>query len=210
MKTTLMKTTWWCLASPGAAPRAVGADSRENEPRRQVWMYGTLVETASTPRERVHRWSTPLKDVPGGSAPRSTEVVGRPIAKRASLGTQIQRTIITARSQRQICARESPGILQASEVPFIQDGQAGRQRERVPCLGSRGRRGSGDGNEPRLVFFLSVRLLSPPSKAFDLARPSGGRAVTRWLQSGRSRVTRARRSSPVASVVPLRSAVPTR
>ena len=160
-----MKTTWWCLASPGAAPRAVGADSRENEPRRQVWMYGTLVETASTPRERVHRWSTPLKDVPGGSAPRSTEVVGRPIAKRASLGTQIQRTIITARSQRQICARESPGILQASEVPFIQDGQAGRQRERVPCLGSRGRRGSGDGNEPRLVFFKRPSLM-PPFQSF--------------------------------------------
>ena len=66
MKTTLMKTTWWCLASPGAAPRAVVADSRENEPRRQVWMHGTLVERASTPRERVHRWLTPLKDVPGG------------------------------------------------------------------------------------------------------------------------------------------------
>ena len=73
MKTTLMKTTWWCLASPGAAPRAVAADSRENEPRRQVWMYGTLVERASTPRERVHRWLTPLKDVPGGKARR-----GRP------------------------------------------------------------------------------------------------------------------------------------
>ena len=66
MKTTLMKMTWWCLASPGAAPTAVGADSRESEPRRQGGMYGTLVEMASTPLERAHRWLTPLKDVPGG------------------------------------------------------------------------------------------------------------------------------------------------
>ena len=66
MKTTWMKMTWWCLASPGAAPTAVVADSRESEPRRQGGMYGTLVERASTPRERVRRWLTPLKEVPGG------------------------------------------------------------------------------------------------------------------------------------------------
>lgn len=40
----------------GAAPRAVGADSRESEPRRQGGMYGTLVERASTLGERA----TPL------------------------------------------------------------------------------------------------------------------------------------------------------
>ena len=40
----------------GAAPRAVGADSHESEPRRQGGMYGTLVERASTLGERA----TPL------------------------------------------------------------------------------------------------------------------------------------------------------
>jgi hypothetical protein len=93
MKSTLMKTTWWCLASPGAAPRAVGADSRESEPRRQSGIYGTLVERASTPRT-----GSPLVDaLEGGarrlaSAERSTEVVDQSIAKRASWGKQIQRT----------------------------------------------------------------------------------------------------------------------
>ena len=92
MKTTLMKTTWWCLASPGAAPTAVGADSRESEPRRQGGMYGTLVEMASTPLERAHRWLTPLKEVPGGKRAAVDRSCG-PIAKRASWGRQIQRSL---------------------------------------------------------------------------------------------------------------------
>ena len=92
MKTTWMKMTWWCLASPGAAPTAVVADSRESEPRRQGGMYGTLVERASTPRERVRRWLTPLKEVPGGKRAAVDRSCG-PIAKRASLGDAIQRTI---------------------------------------------------------------------------------------------------------------------
>ena len=141
MKTTLMKMTWWCLASPGAAPRAVGADSRENEPRRQGGMYGTLVERASTTCERVHRWLTPLKEVQAASAPRSTEVVDQPIAKRASLGDanpadddHSKETQETQRHcERQICARESPGILQGFR------GSSGRAS--AACLGSRGRRG---------------------------------------------------------------------
>ena len=83
-------------------------------------------------------------------------------------GTQIQRTIGQSGSERQICARESPGILQASEVPFIQDGQAGRQRERVPCLGSRGRRGPRAGfrfcaKRPSLIV---VRWKCPPFQSF--------------------------------------------
>jgi hypothetical protein len=128
MKSTLMKTTWWCLASPGAAPRAVGADSHESEPRRQSGIYGTLVERASTPRT-----GSPLVDALEGGArrlasvERSTEVlVDQSIAKRASWGKQIQRTdaIPTGPQKWQVCARESPGILQGfSRHSFRQSDQ---------------------------------------------------------------------------------------
>ena len=123
MKTTLMKMTWWCLASPGAAPRAVGADSRENEPRRQGGIYGTLVERASTPCERVHRWLTPLKEVQAASAPRSTEVVDQSLSE-PPWGTQSSGRYVefegneTAWRTADLCARESrhPSRLDGSSL----------------------------------------------------------------------------------------------
>ena len=125
MKTTLMKMTWWCLASPGAAPRAVVVDSRESEPRRQGGMYGTLVERASTTCERVHRWLTPLKEVQAASAPRSTEVVDQSLSpSERPWGTQIQRTPCdfegkpTGPRTADLCARESrhPSRLDGSSL----------------------------------------------------------------------------------------------
>lgn len=69
----------------GAAPRAVGADSHESEPRRQGGMYGTLVERASTLGERAHRWIEDLE----GDARRSRAATVR--AKNSKGGSSHKR-----------------------------------------------------------------------------------------------------------------------
>ena len=107
MKTTLMKMTWWCLASPGAAPTAVGADSRESEPRRQGGMYGTLVEMASTPLERAHRWLTPLKDVPGGKRAAVDRSCGSTNRQASVPGGRKSSGRVAAPRTADLCARES-------------------------------------------------------------------------------------------------------
>lgn len=77
----------------GAAPRAVGADSHESEPRRQGGMYGTLVERASTLGERAHRWIEDLE----GDARRSRAATA---SERTAMGRATTTRPMTERQER--------------------------------------------------------------------------------------------------------------